>query len=156
MFVISWRNPDARHAAWDLDTYVQAVLDALDAVEEITGSARTVLGGVCSGGILASMAAAYLAAHRPAGPAGRVRLAVTVLDTDDAGTRGALVDERPGAAAKAKSGAQGLPRRPDAGRGVRVAAARRPGLELLGQQLPARQASRRRSTSCSGTPTPPG
>ena len=36
VFVISWRNPDARHAGWDLDTYVQAVLDALDAVERIT------------------------------------------------------------------------------------------------------------------------
>ena len=32
VFVISWRNPDARHAEWGLDTYVQAVLDALDAV----------------------------------------------------------------------------------------------------------------------------
>ena len=32
VFVISWRNPDARHADWGLDTYVQAVLDALDAV----------------------------------------------------------------------------------------------------------------------------
>ena len=38
-------------------------------------------------------------------------------------------------------GAQGIPRRPGAGRGVRVAPARRPGVELLGQQLPARQAT---------------
>jgi polyhydroxyalkanoate synthase len=44
VFVISWRNPDRAHAAWDFDTYVDAVLDALEAVEEITGSARTVLG----------------------------------------------------------------------------------------------------------------
>ena len=35
-------------------------------------------------------------------------------------------------------GGEGLPRRPDAGRGVRLAAAQRPDLELLGQQLPAR------------------
>ena len=60
------------------------------------------------------------------------------------------------AAAKAMSAAPRLPRRPGAGRGVRLAAPGRPDLELLGQQLPARQASRRRSTSCSGTPTPPG
>ena len=33
---------------------------------------------------------------------------------------------------------EGLPRRPGAGRGVRLAAAQRPDLELLGQQLPAR------------------
>ena len=30
VFVISWRNPDARHSAWGLDTYVMAVLDALE------------------------------------------------------------------------------------------------------------------------------
>ena len=61
VFMISWRNPDARHAKWDFETYVRAILDALDAVEEITGSARTVLMGACSGGILASIVAAYLA-----------------------------------------------------------------------------------------------
>ena len=48
--------------AGGLDTYVQAVLDALDAVERVYGSGRTALMGVCSGGILASIAAAYLAA----------------------------------------------------------------------------------------------
>ncbi|CAA9317421.1 MAG: Polyhydroxyalkanoic acid synthase, partial [uncultured Frankineae bacterium] len=37
--------------------------------------------------------------------------------------------------------AQGLPRRQGAGRRVRLAAAQRPDLELLGQQLPARQAA---------------
>ena len=29
--MISWRNPDARHAAWDFSTYGQAILDAMDA-----------------------------------------------------------------------------------------------------------------------------
>ena len=33
VFVISWRNPDARHADWGLDAYVHAVLDVLAAVE---------------------------------------------------------------------------------------------------------------------------
>ena len=36
--MISWRNPDERHAEWSLDTYGQAVLDAMDAVEKVTGS----------------------------------------------------------------------------------------------------------------------
>ena len=30
--MVSWRNPDARHREWGLDTYVQAVIEALDAV----------------------------------------------------------------------------------------------------------------------------
>ena len=60
VFMISWRNPDARHARWDLDTYGQAILDAMDATERITGSEQTALAGTCSGGIIAAMVAAHL------------------------------------------------------------------------------------------------
>ena len=35
---MSWRNPDARHAGWGLDTYGQAVLDAMAAAERITAA----------------------------------------------------------------------------------------------------------------------
>ncbi len=107
MFVISWRNPDARHASWNLDAYVRAVLDALDAVEEITGSARTVLGGACSGGILASVAAAYLAGVGRQDRLAALCLAVTVVDNQDAGTVSALVDERLASRAKARSARKG-------------------------------------------------
>ncbi len=107
MFVISWRNPDSRHASWNLDSYVRAVLDALDAVEEITGSERTVLGGVCSGGILASIAAAYLVGIGRQDRLAALCLAVTVIDNVDAGTASALVDERLAALAKAKSARKG-------------------------------------------------
>jgi polyhydroxyalkanoate synthase len=107
MFVISWRNPDSRHAAWDLDTYVRAILDVLDVVEEISGSDRTVLGGVCSGGILASIAAAYLAGIGREDRLAALCLAVTVIDNQDAGTMSALVDERLAARAKAKSARKG-------------------------------------------------
>src|SRR6266704_509339 len=31
VLMISWRNPDARHAKWDFDTYGQAILDAMEA-----------------------------------------------------------------------------------------------------------------------------
>ena len=41
VFVISWRNPDARHAAWGLGAYVEQVLGALDAVQRVySASAR--------------------------------------------------------------------------------------------------------------------
>src|SRR5918997_3148374 len=36
VFAISWRNPTERQRDWNLDTYAGAVLEALDAVEEIT------------------------------------------------------------------------------------------------------------------------
>ncbi len=60
--MISWRNPDARHSGWGLDTYVTAVLDALGGVERICGTGRTAVTGVCAGGIIASVMAAHLAA----------------------------------------------------------------------------------------------
>jgi polyhydroxyalkanoate synthase len=108
MFVISWRNPDARHAAWHIDTYVRAILDALDAVEEITGSPTTVLGGVCSGGILASITAAYLAGIGRQDRLAAVCLAVTVIDSHDAGTVSALADARLATLAKRRSARQGF------------------------------------------------
>ncbi|TNM48210.1 alpha/beta fold hydrolase [Nocardioides albidus] len=107
MFVISWRNPDARHAGWNFDTYVGSILEALDAVEEITGSARTMLAGICSGGILASITAAYLAGIGREDRLAGIVLAVTVIDNQDAGTVSALSDPRMANLAKARSAQKG-------------------------------------------------
>jgi polyhydroxyalkanoate synthase subunit PhaC len=106
VFMISWRNPEARHAGWGLDTYVTAVLDALDAVERICGTGRTAVTGVCAGGIIASVMAAHLAAAGQQDRLACVSLLVTVLDTADAGTIAALTD-RQLAAAKAMSARRG-------------------------------------------------
>jgi polyhydroxyalkanoate synthase subunit PhaC len=96
VFTLSWRNPDARHAHWGLDTYVQAVLDALDTVARICRTDRAVLTGICSGGIIATLAAEHLAGtDRLAG----LGLAVTVLDHRQAGMPAALADKRLAAAA---------------------------------------------------------
>jgi polyhydroxyalkanoate synthase len=107
MFVMSWRNPDGRHANWNFDTYVQSILDALDAVERISGSEQTVLGGICSGGILASIAAAYLATTGQQNRLAAICLAVTVIDTARAGTSAAVTNRRLAAAAKAVSKRKG-------------------------------------------------
>jgi polyhydroxyalkanoate synthase subunit PhaC len=107
VFVISWRNPDARHAAWDLGTYVQAVLDALGAVERISGADRTALVGICSGGIIASITAAYLADTGQQGRLAAFGLLVTVLDTARAGMPAALADRRLATAATALSKRRG-------------------------------------------------
>ena len=99
VFVLSWRNPDARHAAWGLDTYLRAILDALDAVRRATGANQTVLTGICSGGILASLTAGYLAATGQADRLAGLGLAVTVLDQRQAGVPAALADRYLAAAA---------------------------------------------------------
>ena len=132
-FVISWRNPDARDADWGMDTYVQAVLDALDAVQRVCGVHQTALIGVCAGGIIASITAGHLAATGQAGPARGVRL---VCDRARHHTR--WHPRRAGRPEAPRGGesdieAPRLPRRPGPSRGVRLAAPRRPDLELLGE-----------------------
>ena len=107
VFVISWRNPDARYADWGLDTYVQSVLDALDAVQGICGTDRSALLGVCSGGIIASVAAAHLAATGQQDRLAAFALLVTVLDNARAGAAAALADRRLAAAATALSRRRG-------------------------------------------------
>jgi len=107
VLMISWRNPDARHANWDFDTYGKAVLDAMDAAGRITGSERTVLMGACSGGIIAAMVAAHLAHTGQLDRLAAITLMVTVLDEARAGLAGAVIDERTVRLAAAASQARG-------------------------------------------------
>lgn len=60
VFVTSWRNPGPEQADWNLDTYAQALVDASDAVREITGSETVGTVGLCAGGQLLAATAAHL------------------------------------------------------------------------------------------------
>ena len=62
VFAMSWRNPTAEHREWDLDAYAGSVLEALDAVQEITGAPRSHVLGLCAGGIVSARAVPHLAA----------------------------------------------------------------------------------------------
>ena len=107
VFVISWRNPDARHRAWGLDVYGRAILDALRAIEDISTSPRSNVFATCSGGILAAMTLAHLAEIGELNRISALTLAVTVLDQTQAGQAAAIVDERTARAAIAMSAARG-------------------------------------------------
>jgi polyhydroxyalkanoate synthase subunit PhaC len=81
LFEISWRNPTAAQRDWGFDTYAQAVLDAIDVVREVSGSADVNLMGGCLGGMMAALVTALLEARGDA----RVHSAtmtVTLLDMD--------------------------------------------------------------------------
>ena len=106
-FTISWRNPDERHADWGLDDYVSAVLEALEAVETITGAERSHVMGLCAGGITATCAVGHLAANGDLERIAGLTLGVCVLDNANAGTVGALVDRPTAAAALAESKRKG-------------------------------------------------
>ncbi|HEX6449681.1 MAG TPA: alpha/beta fold hydrolase [Trebonia sp.] len=101
VFVMSWRNPDARHASWGLDEYVQVVTEAVDAVADICSADAVHLLGACSGGILASVAAVL---HPRLASLG---LLVTMLDQARTDAVGALVDESMAEAAIAASARKG-------------------------------------------------
>jgi polyhydroxyalkanoate synthase len=107
VFMISWRNPDERHAGWGMDTYGQAVLDAMDAVEKASGSERVAIQAFCSGGIITAMVLAHLAATGRQDRVAAVSYAVTVLDWTRAGTVSALMDEESVRAATEKSRKKG-------------------------------------------------
>jgi polyhydroxyalkanoate synthase subunit PhaC len=107
VFVMSWRNPDARHSTWGFDTYVGAILEALDAVEDVCEADRTHLLAACSGGILSSMAAAHLAATGRQARLASLDLLVTVIDQSRAGLTSAMIDENMAAQAVAASRRKG-------------------------------------------------
>jgi polyhydroxyalkanoate synthase len=107
VFVISWRNPQARHRDWGFDTYGAAIIDALDAVQKIAGTDRAHLMGTCSGGILAAMTAAHLSNIGDADRIAGLTLAVTVLDQTRAGFAPAMMSDRAAQAAIRVSGRKG-------------------------------------------------
>jgi polyhydroxyalkanoate synthase subunit PhaC len=107
VFVISWRNPDARHRDWDLDTYGGAVVEALAGVRAITGAAKASICALCSGGIVTSMVAAHLGVTGQLDQLASLCLGVTVLDQAQAGTAAALIDEATATAAMAASSSRG-------------------------------------------------
>jgi polyhydroxyalkanoate synthase len=108
VFVISWRNPDARHHDWGADAYGQAILQALDATRRICRAERSLLLGLCSGGILAAMVLAHLAAGGRQHAVAGFGLAVSVLDQARAGMASATLDEGTARAAVAASAARGF------------------------------------------------
>lgn len=85
VFVVSWVNPDERHAGYGFDTYLnEGVLAAVGAAIEATGEPRVNALGYCIGGTLLASALAAMAAH------GDDRIAVasfltTQVDFTDAG-----------------------------------------------------------------------
>jgi class II poly(R)-hydroxyalkanoic acid synthase len=107
VFALSWRNPDERHSDWSLDTYAQAVVEALDAAQAITGAGQVHAAGLCAGGITLSATAAHLADRGDLDRLAGLSLAVCVLDTGRAGTAGALVDPGTAALAVADSARRG-------------------------------------------------
>jgi polyhydroxyalkanoate synthase len=114
-FVVSWRNPTPAQRDWGLDSYIQALLHALDVISEITGSRDENLLGACAGGITTAILLGHLAARGD----DRVRSAtfpVTVLDTSAPSMVGMLISEQTVASAVRRSRSRGVLRGRDMAR----------------------------------------
>jgi polyhydroxyalkanoate synthase len=107
VFVISWRNPDEAQGHFDLDTYANAVLEARDAVSEVSGQPAVHVNAACSGGIITAGALGHLAAEGSLGDVASLTLFVCALDHERAGTAGALASREAAAAAIAESARRG-------------------------------------------------
>ena len=115
VFVVSWRNPTADHRHWGLASYVAALIEATDAVREITGSEDMNLNAACSGGITATMLLGHLAALGDR----RIKAAtlmVTVLDTSVESQLGQMATQEAIEAARLSSRQKGVLTGEDLGR----------------------------------------
>ncbi len=108
-FAVSWKNPTAADRDFGLDTYVEALEQAVDAVREITGAEDVNLWGACSGGITTSAFLANLAA-RGERKVHSATIAVCVLDmaVAQSTTAGAFVTPETVVAAKTASQLAGV------------------------------------------------
>jgi polyhydroxyalkanoate synthase len=93
VFAISYRNPDASMRGVTLEDYlVHGPCAALDAIGDITGASKIDIVGLCLGGALTGMLAAYLAALDDS-RLGSVTLLNTMLDYAEPGVLGTFTDE---------------------------------------------------------------
>jgi polyhydroxyalkanoate synthase len=106
-FVVSFVNPDVAHAGLGLDDYTSALLEALAAVEAISGSPHTHVAAFCAGTVMLAAVAGYLAAVGKLDRLASITLALTVLDPEQGGLMNALLDRRAADRAIAKAARAG-------------------------------------------------
>ncbi|MEM8950565.1 MAG: class I poly(R)-hydroxyalkanoic acid synthase [Pseudomonadota bacterium] len=93
VFVISWVNPDSKHANKSFEDYMlEGPLAAMDAIEQATGEADINAIGYCLGGTLLAATLAYMAAKKDQ----RIKAATfftALTDFEDPGELGVFIDE---------------------------------------------------------------
>ncbi|MET1081190.1 MAG: class II poly(R)-hydroxyalkanoic acid synthase [Pseudomonas sp.] len=81
VFMISWRNPDARHSDWSLSTYVQAIDETIDVCLAINNCKDLNLVGVCSAGLTIGVLQGYLQSKRQLRKINSASYFVSLLDS---------------------------------------------------------------------------
>ena len=107
VFTLSWSNPNAEQAHFNLDTYAGACVEAGTVVEEITGADSLHVTAACSGGQIAAATVGHLVATGRLGNVASLGLFVCALDRPQEGVIGAMTTREAAAAAVAASAARG-------------------------------------------------
>lgn len=94
VFMVSWVNPDASYRDAGIDAYLQeGIVASLDAIEQATGEKSVNAVGYCAGGILLSIALAWLAARGQSARIATGTCFATLFDYSDPGDIGAFIDD---------------------------------------------------------------
>ena len=107
VFTLSWKNPTAEQAHFNLDTYAGACVEAGRVVEEITGADSLHVTAACSGGQIAAATVGHLVATGRLGNVASLGLFVCALDRPQEGIIGALTTREAAAASVAASAVRG-------------------------------------------------
>jgi len=108
VFAISYRNPDPSMGGVRLDDYlIHGPREAMDVIGEITGSPKIDIIGLCLGGALTAMLAAYLT-EKGDDRIGSITLLNTLLDYSEPGVLGAFTDEKTVARLERQMAAKGV------------------------------------------------
>ena len=107
VFTLSWRNPTAEQAHFNLDTYAGACVEAGRVVEEITGADSLHVTAACAGGQIAAATVGHLVATGRLGNVASLGLFVCALDSPQEGVIGAVTTREAAAAAVATSAYRG-------------------------------------------------
>jgi polyhydroxyalkanoate synthase subunit PhaC len=115
VFAVSWRNPTEAHRDWDMDTYVAALIEAIQAVRDITGNPDVNLHGACSGAMTISALLGHLAS-RGDKTVHAATLMVAVLDSTSPSQLGLFTTPETVELARQNSNAKGVLAGEDMGR----------------------------------------
>ena len=83
VFHLSWINPGPEHHGFDLDTYIEAIVDGIETTRAISQAERLHTIGVCAGGQMLTIALAHLAARGEQEQVASMMLTVAILDHSD-------------------------------------------------------------------------
>ena len=107
VFSISWRNPRPENADWDLDRYIESIIEAIETTRQVTGAEKVHVVGLCAGGVVSACTLGKLADVGELDGIAGLTLNVTVLDNERSGTLNSFVSPDTARAAVSRVGKKG-------------------------------------------------